>query len=169
MGRNRRKPFLIEKLAITDLADKGKGFGKDAEGRAIFIEDTAPGDVVDVLVKRKKKSIFLGTVQKFHQLSPHRTKPVCSHFDLCGGCKLQHVSYEQQLAYKQKDVVNAIERIGKVAVQEILPILPCEHELFYRNKLEFSFSSKRWLTREEIDSGITNQAKVLGFSSWRCF
>ena len=163
MGRNRRKPFLIEKLAITDLADKGKGFGKDAEGRAIFVEDTAPGDVVDVLAKRKKKSIFLGTVQKIHQLSPHRTKPVCSHFDLCGGCKLQHIFYEQQLAYKQKDVVNAIQRIGKVPVHEILPILACEHQLYYRNKLEFSFSSKRWLTRAEIDSGITNEAKVLGF------
>lgn len=163
MGRNRRKPFLVEKLQITELADKGKGFGKDAEGRAIFVEDAAPGDVVDVLAKRKKKSIFLGTIEKFHERSPHRVEPICQHFDLCGGCKLQHVSYEQQLAFKEKDVINVIQRIGKVAVQEMLPILPCKHEIFYRNKLEFSFSSKRWLTREEIDSGITNEAKVLGF------
>ena len=163
MGRNRRKPFLVEKLAITELADKGKGFGKDAEGRAIFVADAAPGDVVDVLAKRKKKSVFLGTIEKIHTYSPHRVKPVCTHFDLCGGCKLQHVSYEQQLHFKQKDVENAIQRIGKVQVQEMLPILPCKHQLYYRNKLEFSFSSKRWLTREEIDSGISNEAKVLGF------
>ena len=163
MGRNRRKPFLIEKLTITDLADKGKGFGKDEEGRAIFVADTAPGDVVDVLAKRKKKNYFLGTVQKIHQFSANRTKPVCQHFDLCGGCKLQHVTYEQQLAYKQRDVENAIKRIGKVAVKEMRPILPCKHQLYYRNKLEFSFSSKRWLTREEIDSGISNAAQVLGF------
>ncbi|MEM6317637.1 MAG: 23S rRNA (uracil(1939)-C(5))-methyltransferase RlmD [Bacteroidota bacterium] len=163
MGRNRRKPFLIEKLTITDLADKGKGFGKDAEGRAVFVEDTAPGDVVDVVAKRKKKSIFLGTVEKFHTYSPNRVQPVCQHFDLCGGCKLQHVAYEAQLAFKQKDVENVIQRIGKVPVGEMLPILPCQHQLYYRNKLEFSFSSKRWLTRAEIDSGITNEAKVLGF------
>jgi len=163
MGRNRRKPFLVEKLEITELVDKGKGFGKDEEGRAIFVADTAPGDIVDVLARRKKRSIFIGTVEKFHQRSPHRVSPVCTHFDLCGGCKLQHVSYEQQLAFKQKDVVNAIQRIGKVEVKEMLPILPCKHQVYYRNKLEFSFSSKRWLTREEIDSGITNQAKVLGF------
>ena len=163
MGRNRRKPFLVEKLEITELVDKGKGFGKDEEGRAIFVTDTAPGDIVDVLARRKKRSIFIGTVEKFHQRSPHRVAPVCRHFDLCGGCKLQHVSYEQQLAFKQKDVVNAIQRIGKVEVKEMLPILPCKHQVYYRNKLEFSFSSKRWLTREEIDSGITNQAKVLGF------
>lgn len=163
MGRNRRKPFLVEKLSITDLADKGKGFGKDAEGRAIFVEDAAPGDVVDVLARRKKKSIFLGTIQKFHKRSDNRVTPVCTHFDLCGGCKLQHVSYEQQLAFKEKDVRNVIQRIGKVEVKEMLPILPCKHQLYYRNKLEFSFSSKRWLTREEIDSGIPNEAKVLGF------
>ena len=163
MGRSRRKPFLIEKLKITDLADKGKGFGKDEEGRAVFVAETAPGDVVDVLAKRKKKNYFLGTVQHYHQLSPQRTEPVCSHFPLCGGCKLQHVSYEQQLAYKQNDVVNALQRIGKVKVGELLPILPCPNQEFYRNKLEFSFSSKRWLTREEIESGISNEAKVLGF------
>jgi len=124
MGRNRRKPFIIEKLAITDLADKGKGFGKDAEGRAIFVEDAAPGDVVDVLARRKKKSIFLGKIQKFHKRSDNRVTPVCAHFDLCGGCKLQHVSYEQQLAFKEKDVRNVIQRIGKVEVKEMLPILP---------------------------------------------
>jgi 23S rRNA (uracil1939-C5)-methyltransferase len=163
MGRNRRKPFLVEQLHITELADRGKGFGKDEEGRAIFVDDAVPGDVVDVTARKKKKSLFLGTISKFHQYSEHRTKPLCTHFDLCGGCKLQHVSYEQQLFFKQKDVENVMQRIGKVEIGEMLPILPCKHQFYYRNKLEFSFSNKRWLTRPEIDSGISNEAKVLGF------
>jgi len=163
MGRNRRKPFIVEKLSITELADKGKGLGRDSEGRVIFVENAVPGDIVDAIVKRKKKNLFLGTILKIHQYSPHRREPSCTHFGLCGGCRLQHVSYEQQLAFKQKDVINAIQRIGQVSVPEIRPILPCKFPFYYRNKLEFSFSSKRWLTREEIDSGVTNSANVLGF------
>lgn len=163
MGRNRRKPFLIEKLEITALADKGKGLGKDTEGRVIFVEDVAPGDVVDVLAKRKKKTVFLGTVQKFHQRSSSRIQPVCQHFNLCGGCKLQHVTYEQQLHFKQKSVKDVLERIGRVSVGELLPILPCQAIFHYRNKLEYSFSSKRWLTRAEIESDISNKEDVLGF------
>ncbi len=159
----RRKPFLVENLIITGLADKGKGVGRDPEGRVIFVEDAVPGDIVDVLAKRKKRDIFWGTIQKVHQYSTHRKTPFCQHFWLCGGCKLQHVAYEQQLAFKQSHVENALKRIGKVTVGEMLPIVPCDQEIYYRNKLEFSFSNKRWLTREEIDSGISNRENVLGF------
>ena len=159
----RRKPILLEQVTITGLADRGKGIAKTADGKVIFTPGVAPGDVVDLLAKRKKKEVYEGTVQKFHHYSKDRVTPVCKHFGLCGGCKLQHIGYEQQLQFKQSEVENALKRIGKVEVGELLPILGAKTQLYYRNKLEFSFSSKRWLTREEIDSGVTNKAKVFGF------
>ena len=159
----RRKPIIAEQLTITGLADRGKGVCRTEDGKVIFVAGVAPGDVVDVFAKRKKKEVYMGTVQKFHSYSDKRIDPVCSHFGLCGGCKLQHIQYEQQLAFKQLEVENALKRIGKVEVGEILPIIAADKQTYYRNKLEFSFSSKRWLTREEIDSGITNKVDVLGF------
>jgi len=159
----RRKPIIAEQLTITGLADRGKGVCRTEDGKVIFVAGVAPGDVVDIFAKRKKKEVYEGTVQKFHSYSDLRVEPICSHFGLCGGCKLQHIDYEQQLAFKQLEVENALKRIGKVEVAEILPIVAADKQTYYRNKLEFSFSSKRWLTREEIDSGITNRVDVLGF------
>jgi len=159
----RRKPIIAEQLTITGLADRGKGVCRTEDGKVIFVAGVAPGDVVDVFAKRKKKEVYEGIVQKFHSYSDKRVTPVCSHFGLCGGCKLQHIQYEQQLAFKQLEVENALKRIAKVEVGEMLPIIAADSQTYYRNKLEFSFSSKRWLTREEIDSGITNRVDVLGF------
>jgi len=158
----RRKPILLEQVTITGLADRGKGVAKTADGKVIFTAGVAPGDVVDLLAKRKKKEVYEGTVQKFHHYSKDRVEPACKHFGLCGGCKLQHIAYEHQLQFKQLEVENALKRIGKVEVGEILPILGASNQFYYRNKLEFSFSSKRWLTRAEIDSEITNKANVFG-------
>jgi 23S rRNA (uracil1939-C5)-methyltransferase len=116
-----------------------------------------------VLVYRKKKGFMIGAAQTFHYYSPDRVDPFCRHFDQCGGCRWQHLDYPAQLRHKQQVVENAMQRIGKVAVDEFLPILGSENERYYRNKLEFSFSSKRWLTRQEIAAGLPNQADVLGF------
>ncbi len=162
MGR-RRKPFLIEKVEMTGIADKGKSVGRDEEGRVVFVEDVVPGDVVDVLVTRKKKGFLIGKAQKIHTPSPERTEPFCEHFSLCGGCKWQNLNYKSQLKHKEIVVKNALQRIGKVDVEAFLPILGAERTEWYRNKLEFAFSNKRWLTSQEIESGITNQVDVLGF------
>lgn len=161
MGRRRKK--LIPRVEITGIADKGKSVGRDSEGRVIFVEGAVPGDVVDVLVYKKKKGFMIGAPQEYHRYSDDRVTPFCQHFEHCGGCKWQHFAYEAQARHKQLTVENALRRIGKVDVGEFRPILACDRNTYYRNKLEFSFSSKRWLTREEIESGVSNEADVLGF------
>ena len=159
----RRKPRLVPEVTITGIADRGKSVCRDEEGRVIFVEEVAPGDVVDVLVTKKKKGSFLGVAKHFHQYSKDRVTPFCAHFDFCGGCKWQHLSYEAQLHHKQLVVENAINRIGKVEVEDFQSILGAPHDTFYRNKLEFTFSSKRWLTRYEITEGVSNEEDVFGF------
>jgi len=159
----RRKPFLAEKVTITGLAERGKGVGKTEDGKVLFVTGVAPGDVVDILAKRKKKGVYEGQVQKIHEYSAVRAKPFCSHFGICGGCKLQHIQYEEQIKIKQLEVENALKRIGKVEVQDIQPIVAAQAQQYYRNKLEFSFSAKRWLTAEEINTDISNRENVLGF------
>ncbi|MCO6478242.1 MAG: 23S rRNA (uracil(1939)-C(5))-methyltransferase RlmD [Phaeodactylibacter sp.] len=162
MGR-RRKPKLISKVTFTGIADKGRSVGRSEEGQVIFAENTAPGDVADVLALRKKKGFLMGVPQHFHHYSEDRVEPFCRHYDVCGGCQWQHLAYEAQARHKQKVVEDALKRIGKVDVEEFMPIISAERTRYYRNKLEFSFSNKRWLTREEIDSGVSNQEDVLGF------
>lgn len=162
MGR-RRKPFLVEKVKMTGIADKGKAVGRDEEGRVMFVEGAVPGDIVDVLVFKKKKGFLMGQAQTVHELSEDRTEAFCEHFGVCGGCKWQNLSYEAQLKHKEVVVHNALQRIGKVNVEAFLPILGAEEIKMYRNKVEFAFSNKRWLTNEEIKSDVTNQVDVLGF------
>ncbi len=162
MGRS-NKPKLIPKVAFTGIADKGRSVGRTEDGQVVFADNTAPGDVADVLALRKKKGAIMGVPQHFYRYSEDRVAPFCRHYDVCGGCQWQHISYEAQLRHKQKVVEDALQRIAKVEVEEFLPILPAGRTHYYRNKLEFSFSNKRWLTREEIDSGISNEEDVLGF------
>lgn len=162
MGRS-NKPKLIPKVAFTGIADKGRSVGRTEDGQVVFADNTAPGDVADVLALRKKKGAIMGVPQHFYHYSEDRVAPFCRHYDVCGGCQWQHISYEAQLRHKQKVVEDALQRIAKVEVEEFLPILPAGRTHYYRNKLEFSFSNKRWLTREEIDSGISNEEDVLGF------
>jgi 23S rRNA (uracil1939-C5)-methyltransferase len=118
----------------------------------IFLSNAVPGDIVDVQTGRKRKSYYEGRAVRFHQLSEKRTDPVCEHFGVCGGCKWQHMRYEDQLHYKEKEVINNLLRIGHLEIKETLPIAGSEKQYFYRNKMEFSFSDSRWLTEEELKS-----------------
>jgi 23S rRNA (uracil1939-C5)-methyltransferase len=162
MRRKIKAPRIVEQILITGLADKGRGVGRTAEGQVVFIEGTAPGDVVDAQV-RKKKDILEGEAVVYHTRSEDRVEPFCAHFTVCGGCKLQHISYEAQLRHKDQIVHDALTRIGKIQVGSFDPIVGAEDTRYYRNKLEFAFSNKRWLTVEEMKSGISNQENVLGF------
>ena len=162
MGRSRRKNIEYKSVEIIDIADKGKSLAK-IDGRVIFVQDTVPGDKVDLKVIRKRKNFYEAIPQEYLEYSSHREDPFCSHFGTCGGCKWQHMSYEAQLMFKAKHVKDCLERIGKLDLPEIKPILPSEKTRYYRNKLEFTFSNKRWLTREEIDNSEELQRNGLGF------
>ncbi|MER3318602.1 MAG: 23S rRNA (uracil(1939)-C(5))-methyltransferase RlmD [Allomuricauda sp.] len=163
MRKNRsRKTF--ENVEVVDAGAKGKSVGKAPDGRVIFLTNAVPGDVVDVMTTKKRKAYFEGVATKFHTLSDKRTEPVCEHFGTCGGCKWQHMGYEHQLYFKQKEVENNLKRIGSLELPEITPILGSKEHYFYRNKMEFSFSDSRWLTPEEINSDIEIEDRnALGF------
>jgi 23S rRNA (uracil1939-C5)-methyltransferase len=118
----------------------------------VFIPNVVPGDVVDVQTFKKRKAYYEGKAIHFHEYSEHRIEPICEHFGVCGGCKWQNMKYSQQLYYKQNEVLNHLQRIGKVELPEFEPILGSEKQFFYRNKMEFSFSNSRWLTEAEIGS-----------------
>jgi 23S rRNA (uracil1939-C5)-methyltransferase len=150
--RKSRTREILENIAVIDAGAKGKTIGKAPDGRVIFISNAVPGDVVDVLTTKKRKAYFEGVATTFHTLSDKRTKPECEHFGICGGCKWQHMDYQQQLYYKQKEVENNLRRIGHLELPEISPIIGSGQQYFYRNKMEFSFSDSRWLTQEEINS-----------------
>ncbi|MDP2527817.1 23S rRNA (uracil(1939)-C(5))-methyltransferase RlmD [Maribacter dokdonensis] len=162
--RKKKKRLVFENVTVTDAAAKGKTIGKAPDGRVIFLNNTVPGDVVDVQTTKKRKAYFEGTAIKFHSLSDKRVDPVCQHFNVCGGCKWQDMGYEHQLFYKQKEVENNLKRIGHLDLPELTPILGSEQQYFYRNKMEFSFSDSRWLTLDEIqsDQQIDNK-NALGF------
>lgn len=159
----KKKNIVAKNVFITGIADKGKGVGRDEEGRVLFIEDVAPGDTVDVQINRRKKDFRMGYAIHYHELSKDRVEPFCEHYNVCGGCKWQHLSYEAQMVHKEDVVRNALTRIAKVEVKEFFPIVPCEETTYYRNKLEYAFSNKRWLTKEELNTGISNLEDVLGF------
>jgi 23S rRNA (uracil1939-C5)-methyltransferase len=163
MARKRKGPVFVNNLEIIDIAEKGLSLGKTPEGRVVFVENVAPGDVVDVRVVKMKKSHWVAFPIKFHKRSTDRVEPFCKHYDVCGGCKWQHVTYESQIFYKEKTVRDALQRLAKVEPQESFPIIPCDETQYYRNKLEFSFSNKRWLTKEEVTEGVSNLEDVLGF------
>ena len=159
----KKKVKILEKVVITGIADKGKAVGRDSEGQVVFVENTAPGDVVDVKIHKEKSGYMEGSAINIHVYSPDRTEPFCEHYYLCGGCRWQHITYESQLHHKQLLVENAFKHLAKVPVGEWLPILGCSENTFYRNKLEFTFSNKRWLLHEEVVAGKSNLEDVLGF------
>jgi 23S rRNA (uracil1939-C5)-methyltransferase len=163
MRKRKQKP-IFENIEVIDAGAKGKTIAKAPDGRVVFISNAVPGDVVDVQTFKKRKAYFEGTVVNFHKRSEKRTQPICEHFGVCGGCKWQHMGYEHQLYYKQREVENNLKRIGGIQLPEILPILGSKNDYFYRNKMEFSFSDSRWLTQAEINSDqeITNR-EALGF------
>lgn len=163
MGRKNRKQFF-EKIEVIDAGAKGKTIAKAPDGKIVLLPNAVPGDVVDVQTFKKRKAYYEGKAVHFHTLSEKRTEAVCEHFGTCGGCKWQHMDYQYQLFYKQKEVQNNLSRIGKVALPELTPILGSKEQYFYRNKMEFSFSDSRWLTQEEIDSDADlGDKNALGF------
>ena len=164
MKRKRTERIVFENVEVLDAGAKGVSVAKAPDGKVIFIPNVVPGDVVDIQTVKKRKAYYEGLAIKIHSYSKNRIEPVCQHFGACGGCKWQNMSYEQQLFYKNQEVQNNLKRIGKIELPEFEPILGSEKTLFYRNKMEFSFSNARWLTPEEIASGDEiGKENALGF------
>ncbi|WP_438965244.1 23S rRNA (uracil(1939)-C(5))-methyltransferase RlmD [Flavobacterium sp.] len=164
MGKKRTEKIVFENIEVLDAGAKGVSVAKAPEGQVIFLPNVVPGDVVDVQTLKKRKAYFEGKAIKIHKYSEHRTEPVCQHFGVCGGCKWQNMKYSQQLFYKNQEVFNNLKRIGKIELPEFEPILGSEKQFFYRNKMEFGFSDSRWMTNEEIASGVEYDNKnALGF------
>ncbi len=162
MGRKRELP-LLEKVRISDIGSEGKAFAR-VDNKVVFVPMLIPGDVVDIRVNRKRKNYLEGSVVRFHEYSEDRIKPVCRHFGECGGCKWQHLPYDLQLRFKEKQVKDNLERIGRLQLPSVSPIIGSYRIFGYRNKLEFTFSDKRWLTREEMNSGVEHgNDDALGF------
>ena len=161
--RPARKPnTILQNISVIDIAEEGKGVGKTDE-LVVFIEKAIPGDVVDVEVYRKKKNFAEAKIIELKKPSDFRTEAFCSHFGVCGGCKWQHMLYDAQLVYKQKSVTDALQRIAKLDLTGLVhPILPSEQTSYYRNKLEYTFSNKRWLTDGEVISEDL-ELNALGF------
>jgi 23S rRNA (uracil1939-C5)-methyltransferase len=152
MARKNTDKVVFHQIKVLDAGAKGVSVAKAPDGKVVFIPNVVPGDVVDVQTFKKRKAYYEGKAVKFHELSEHRIEPICEHFGVCGGCKWQNMNYSQQLFYKQNEVKNHLQRIGKIELPEFEPILGSEKQFFYRNKMEFSFSNSRWLTEKEIES-----------------
>ncbi len=165
-----KKPVILEKLLIEDYAAEGKSLAR-VNGKVIFVENTVPGDVVDVQLYKNKKDWAEGFPLQFHEFSCLRIQPFCQHFGVCGGCQWQMLPYEKQLEYKQQQVADNLQRIGKIKLPEIFPILGCDETRYYRNKLEYAFSAKQYIPENEfrqmlhngIDINEKNKKNVAGF------
>jgi len=163
MSKRKKQLPLLESVVITDVAAEGKAIAK-VDGMVIFVPYVVPGDVVDIQLTRKKHNYAEGKVVRFVSYSENRVEPFCEHFGICGGCKWQMLPYNLQLKYKQKQVVDNLTRIGKVELPEISPILGAPKTTFYRNKLEFTFSNRKWITENEMESGeFFGTREALGF------
>lgn len=163
MTKKRKQLPLLENILITDVAAEGKAIAK-VDGMAVFVPFAVPGDITDIQLTRKKNSFAEGRVVRFEKYSENRTEPFCSHFGVCGGCKWQMLPYESQLEQKHRQVTDNLGRIGKIDLPGIDSILGAPRTTFYRNKLEFTFSNKKWLTEAQIASGETfDNMNALGF------
>jgi 23S rRNA (uracil1939-C5)-methyltransferase len=158
-----RKGKKLNQLTIEKVAAEGKCVTKNEEGQVVFVQGVVPGDVVDVVITKKRKSYLEGRPIYFHNFSNQRIEPFCRHFGICGGCKWQHLPYDLQLQYKQQQVEDQLERIGKIKLPEINPIIGSEKSQYYRNKLEYTLSDTRWLTDEEAKSEIDIDRRGIGF------
>lgn len=160
-----KKGDVIENIRVETMAAEGKCIAK-VNGLVIFLEGCAPGDLVNAQLTKIKSSFLEGRVTQIVEFSPDRTEPFCIHFGLCGGCSWQHIQYEIQLRYKQKQVVDNLERIGGLTLPTVSPIFPSARTRFYRNKLDFTFSAQRWLTWDELDNvraGKMEDEPALGY------
>ena len=157
----RKKPIL-EQVRVEGIAAEGKALAR-VDDKVVFVPGVAPGDVVDIRITRKKKSFMEGVAIHFHEYSKDRVEPFCEYFGTCGGCKWQHLPYPLQLKFKQQQVVDNMERIAKVELPEIQSIIGSKNDILYRNKLEFTFSDTRWLTKVEIENSDALNRNGLGF------
>ena len=157
-----RKGAIIESLEITDISSEGKGVGR-VDGQVIFVKETMPGDVVKAKIVGKRKRFLEGITEEMIEASSDRVEPFCEHFGLCGGCKWQHMNYDAQLRHKQAYVEENLRKLSGLELPIAAPILGSKKTTFYRNKLEYTFSNFRWLTKEEIDSGREFIHSGLGF------
>ena len=154
---------LLENVMITDIGAEGNALAR-VNNLVVFVPMLIPGDLVDLRVIRKRKKYLEGKVIRFHKYSDDRIEPLCSHFGICGGCKWQHLPYNLQLRFKEKQVRDNLKRIGKTELPDIKPIIGSDDIFLYRNKLEYTFSNKRWLTKEEVESGTEfDRENALGF------
>ncbi len=156
------KNKILNNVEIIGIAAEGKCIAR-YEGQIVFVPRVAPGDICDIRITKRKKSFLEAVPLKIHQYSPLRAEPFCEHFGTCGGCKWQHINYQTQLDNKQQQVIDNFERIGKITFEKLEPIIGSEAKRYYRNKLEFTFSDARWLTREEIESDAEIEKNALGF------
>ncbi len=168
MGRRRKKLPFYENIEIIDLAAEGKAIAKIAIGNddkemIVFVTGCVPGDVVDIQINRKKKTFMEAYPVNFKKYSDLRVDAKCSHFGICGGCKWQNLPYKKQLEYKHKQVLDQLTHISGVELPDAEAILASPKEYYYRNKLEFTFSNRRWLTKEEIADDSPKQMNALGF------
>jgi 23S rRNA (uracil1939-C5)-methyltransferase len=152
VSRKRKELPILKNVEISDVAAEGNSIAR-VEDFVVFIPYGAPGDVVDVKLDKKKKSYAIGHIEQMVKPSPIRVEPMCEHFGVCGGCRWQHIPYSEQLKYKYQQVKDALERIAKVDIPEINPVLGSKNIWEYRNKMEYTFSNKCWLTFEQLRSG----------------
>ncbi len=165
----KKKDIILENVGIEAVAAEGKALAK-IDGAVLFVQFAVPGDIVDVKVTKKKKNYMEGYILRIVSPSRHRLQPLCSHFGICGGCKWQPLPYEMQLQAKQQQVYDQLVRIGHLDIPEIQPIVPSERTTGYRNKLEFTFSNRRWIEAGEDPEGIAPEDRVgLGFHVGRFF
>jgi 23S rRNA (uracil1939-C5)-methyltransferase len=161
--KEKKVPVVLEQIAILDFAAEAKCIAK-VNDEVIFVQGpVAPGDIADLRILKSKKSFKQAQAINIQPLSEHRTEVACAHFGICGGCKWQHVSYASQIAFKERQVRDNLTRIAKVKLPEFQPILGSSEEYYYRNKLEFTFSSARWLTEDEIGKEDLGSMNALGF------
>ncbi len=160
--------IILEDVTIESVAAEGKAIAHTPEGQVVFVEFAVPGDVVDIRLTKKKKSYLEGRIISVKAPSEKRLKPFCEHFGVCGGCKWQPLPYEMQLASKQRQVYDQLVRIGHLDIPEISPIIGSDKTIFYRNKLEYTFSDRKWLSAEEMECGAGNQPG-LGFHVGKFF
>ena len=162
MGK-RRVQLLLERVRITDIGSEGNAIAR-VDNLVVFVPMLIPGDVADIKIIKKRKKYLEGIPVRFHEYSKDRIKPLCLHFGVCGGCKWQHLPYKMQLRFKEQQVKDNLTRIGKTDLPDINPIIGSADEYLYRNKLEYTFSDRRWLTTEEVNSGLEiKNENALGF------
>lgn len=164
MSRNKKSGTvtILPNLHIIDIAEEGKGVGK-ADELVVFVDKAVPGDIVDVRLMKKKKNFAEAVIEELHKASEYRTDPFCQHFGTCGGCKWQHMQYDAQLQFKYKNVEAALQRLAKIDTSSMEPILGSAENKYYRNKLEYTFSNKRWLDKEDMDGQEDLELNALGF------